>query len=272
MNNTNDCLEQIKENKKNVTVEDVYKLLEFMNGNFIKKFESIDNEIKSLLMIVEHKCTDAEKKISSLEAENYELRVRVEEQEKKLKGNNLIVYGIQEEEGETSTSLTKTIIQIFENILHIKLEVIEITNIYRLGRRSNSTRPVLLTLLSNLRKIEILKNCYKLKGSNFTVSEDLTKKEVAERKILLIHLKEAKKNNRQAILRRNKLIIEGIPYTLSDIQTESANDPFSNPGKALSDPSTPLPRGEEFVISSEEEAEEGGKGNEYNKKEAIYSR
>ncbi|CAH1103868.1 unnamed protein product [Psylliodes chrysocephalus] len=55
-------------------------------------------------------------------------------------------------------------------------------------------------------------------GINIIISEDLTKIELKERKVLVVVLKEARNNNQNAKLRRNKIIIEGVEYTASDIE------------------------------------------------------
>ncbi|CAH1112850.1 unnamed protein product [Psylliodes chrysocephalus] len=103
----------------------------------------------------------------------------------------------------------------------------------------------------------MLINAKNLKGTNIIISEDLTKIELKERKVLVVALKEARNNNQNAKFRRNKIIIEGVEYTASDIEkTITDAQLFDNIPirKVHSEPTTPSHK--EFVEESDEELEE----------------
>lgn len=68
--------------KKDINIDDVYKLLKSMNRNFIEKFENINKEIKSLLVEVEKKYVCIERIVTSLETENTDLRECLKKQKR----------------------------------------------------------------------------------------------------------------------------------------------------------------------------------------------
>lgn len=174
--------------------------------------------IKNDLQLVTEKICQLEKKVQSLETEKDELKGEIEFVKRKLKNNNIVLFGIKEaDEIDTLSTVQKTL----EDKLDIKLENTEVNNTFRIGKRnSTNERPVILELVRNLKKQEILKNCFKLKGTGISVGHDLTKTERKEKKVLYKHYREAKEKNLEATLFKNKLIINGVTYQYEDLSME----------------------------------------------------
>ncbi|KAG5881091.1 hypothetical protein JTB14_011428 [Gonioctena quinquepunctata] len=153
---------------------------------------------------------------------------------------------------EATTRNLTTVLQEEVETIRNKVEIFEKENIslknQLLGKKAGHNRPILISLSSQIRRQEILRNARKLKGTKIVITEDLTNGELEERKILLGALKEAKSNNKTAFLKRYKLIVEGESYTVADIENakkldreESHFSPVTE-RKVVSEPPTPSPR------------------------------
>lgn len=104
--------------------------------------------------------------ISTLSSQNDDL-------ENRSRRNNLILYGLTESEHDTNESLQLQVRAFFTDVL--KLDFPQIERLHRLGRlRGGRPRPVIMKLLDFREKISALKNGYKLKGSQWRISEDFS--------------------------------------------------------------------------------------------------
>ncbi|KAH9381384.1 hypothetical protein HPB48_009036 [Haemaphysalis longicornis] len=107
--------------------------------------------------------------------------------------SNVIVYGVNEQDNETTENLEKPVItEIFQDVLGVKISGIE--RIHRLGRPKQGLdpkpRPVIMKLLDFRYKERIIKNCPKLKGFAFSVSEGFSRAICDARKKLWLRTKE----------------------------------------------------------------------------------
>lgn len=226
---------------ENVTLNQVFLYMKEMNSNLSSRIDRIEKTNLSLQTTIENEIIDFKLRVSTLEEENKKLVEKAERTEKKLKLNNLIFYGIPEEES-TNEDLIRTVRKLLNDKFSININIIEINNLYRLGKKGNQNRPTLVSLTSFLRKQEILRNGKKLKGSGIIVTEDYTEKTLEERKILVPYYKEARLRNKRTILKGSQLIIEGKAFTCQDLQKiETELDIFqSQPQReVLSEPPTP---------------------------------
>ena len=73
-------------------------------------------------------------------------------------------------------------------LLQLNLTVSCLNNVYLLGK-SEGTRPILIQFLSYFTKVQVLKECKKLKGTSISITEDLTKEEREVRRVLVKHKK-----------------------------------------------------------------------------------
>lgn len=234
---------------KDVTIKDVYVLLQTINTNLSQKIETVHEEVRELSHKLNKEVIEIKEEIDLLKEENNQLKDRVNNVERLLKKNNLVFYGMNEDPKETKDILTKAILSLLQEKLGFALSAVDISNCFRLGKKTSTNRPVLLELTSNFNKREILAKKFKFKGSNIFVNEDLIPQDLYERKILLSVLKNAKSHNLKAHLKGNKIVIDSKTYTFQDIQErkglpeELGGDlsPIA-PRKATSEPSTPTPQ------------------------------
>lgn len=260
---------------KRISLEDIYTLIQSGNSILSNKIDNVKKDLESLASSVKSEIVQINQKINSLEEENKLLLDRLKKTERLQKKNNLILYGIKEREIEGAEVLIKSVTDIFHNNLGITLDQTHFSNCFRLGKKTEKPRPILLELLSYFKKQDILKKRAHLKGTGVFISEDLIPEERAERRFLVNKLKTAKINHHSASIKGNKLIVDGTEYsahdlnylfdypegTTSKIATPSAEpleqEVFSPivPRATLSEPSTPTVAPEN-PSANEEQSEE----------------
>ncbi|KAH9377943.1 hypothetical protein HPB48_006131 [Haemaphysalis longicornis] len=100
--------------------------------------------------------------------------MKVDDLENRSRRKKLIIFGIKEadkmEEQFFMDFVSKTLPKDKLNIGDVAIK-----RIHRIGKRSqNKCRPVILKYVDGRGKGKILKNCFNLKGTGFSVSEDFS--------------------------------------------------------------------------------------------------
>lgn len=183
-------------------------------------FEQIQLQMKSL----DDKIGVILKDMECVKSENNKLKERVVAQEQKIellerevRRNNLVIKGLDENVGEELSVTKEKIVQTVKKLgIEINYQT-DIDEIRRLGKpTTGKTRPVLLKLTTRGKKMEILKNTNRLKGTDIWIDEDYTREVQEERRQLLVPLKEARKKGHKAYLRHNKLLVNGDIYEIEN--------------------------------------------------------
>ena len=150
---------------------------------------------------------------------NHSIQKAIEEQREEeilieKKKNNLIVFGMPEAQtGDKKEEMLddyRKLKKAYEG--RVELETTDITHITRLGVRGQRARPILITLVDQSKRKDLLTKNYQLKlmennqSTPVYVSLDLTKKQRAADKILREELKERKKTDSNLTIRNNKIV------------------------------------------------------------------
>lgn len=94
--------------------------------------------------------------------------------------------------------------------------------------QNDKPRPILVTLSTERNKrFEILKNAFKLKGTNLKITADFTKKALEEKQKLREHLILARNNGYTARISYNKLVFNGEFYKVSELENIDSESPYS---------------------------------------------
>lgn len=204
--------------------------------NFNKLVEEIRltrTELKNIIEACETrvllKLETLNEKVKKLERENELLKHNFEIIERDAKQNNLLIYGLKLEQYNTTENICHTL----QNTLEINITASDINNYYMLNIPNN---PLKISLISGLKKKEILKNCRKLKGTDIIIRQDLTYKQRQDHKILRDHLKQARENKEiKSFIRGNNLYIGEKKYTVETLKNKNIFDRI----RPNSEPSTP---------------------------------
>lgn len=131
-----------------------------MNNKCATIIQSI-NEIKDLVKVNSNRFVAIDKRIDDLE--QYSRR------------NNLRVFGVHEVQGEDTDTL---LLDLFRNKLNLTITLNELDRSHRVGKPvsgSGRPRPILVKFISYRIRAQIFTNKKMLKGSNYSIKEDLTK-------------------------------------------------------------------------------------------------
>lgn len=196
-----------------MTVKEMYDDLKHLIEGITNQFHDIHAEIKTL-----------KARVNVLEDKNKEDNNCLITIQRELRKNNLIIFGLSEEEEE---NLLHKVIELFGSKLKVQVSALEINNIYRFGR-SKKNRPVIVKFVSFYKKLQILKNGILLKGANVSISNDLIKEDREKQNILRKHLKLARSQGLEAKIVNFKLLLGDTYLTVNDLlkieekqQTES---------------------------------------------------
>ncbi|XP_042150367.1 uncharacterized protein LOC120850684, partial [Ixodes scapularis] len=177
-----------------------------------KKLQRVD-ETETRLEKLEHS-------VGGCDAEIETLARQIDELENRSRRNNLIVGGIKEVSKETEEIFLKRVNDdVFDKILNNKLNSIE--RIHRLGKQvSGGDRPIMLKVSDFRDKLAILKNCFKLKGTPISISEDFSKRVVEIRKNLWDSTAEERGRGSKVKLVFDKLRVDNALYAWNEATNE----------------------------------------------------
>lgn len=211
-----------------------------MEGQFQTLFEKIKLEMQSQNAELKDSITNGimekiEDKLIPIREENKILKTKVEQLEKEVdylkkaeRNNNIIVFGLEENE-KSSNELILKLKETFNQDLNIKVEERDINKIYRLGnkkRESNKPRPVLCSFINNWKKTEIIKSKKNLK--NIHIAEDYPKEVLGKRKELQAKLIEEREKGNLAYIKYDKLIVKKNNYNQEKRKREISASPSSD--------------------------------------------
>lgn len=172
------------------------------------------SELGNKIDTLTDKLEEAEKRLKFLENENKILNKQVQDNLRETKKNNIIIFGLEEEETE---DLYNIILDLFNTTLEIPVRKEELNYAYRFGRQTENTRPVVVKFVTFHKKLDVLKKGYLLKGNSISITNDLTKEERENQKILRRHQKNALEQRLDAKIKKNNLIINNTIYSVSDL-------------------------------------------------------
>jgi len=149
--------------------------LEFTQSHTEEKLETANGEIKKLQEEI--------KELKEIPRWGDDLRKRVVEQEDRSRRNNLRFEGIAESPNETWDECAANLYKFLYDKLQINTQYVCIERAHRAsGIKDGKPRVIVAKFLNYKDKTDVLKNCGKLKGSNFCVYEDFSKETTVIRK------------------------------------------------------------------------------------------
>lgn len=189
------------------------------NAEIFALLKEIKGDINTIKQDLNSTTQKLENKIKELETENSVLKARFLSTERKIRKNNCLIFGVKINE-EAST--LEAVLKVFHEKLGVAISERDINNCYQL--KHIREKPILLEFISYLKKGEIYNNLSKLKNTGIYFSDDLVYEDRQERKQLLEYMKKAKSNNLHTKIKKNKLLIAGETYTLTDLKNLDSED------------------------------------------------
>ncbi|XP_065292009.2 uncharacterized protein [Dermacentor albipictus] len=183
------------------------------------KLVDIEKKLQSMDQI-ENRLTKVESCVETLDVHVAALRRQTEDLDNRSRRNNLIIRGVEEEDSETDEILMKKVNEeIIGGILKQKLNSIE--RIHRLGKKiPGQIRPIIFRVTDFRDKVRILSNCRKLRGTQFSINEDFSKRVVEIRKKLWKSSEEERMKGAKVKLFFDKLRVDKTMYAWNDVTNE----------------------------------------------------
>lgn len=214
-----------------IGIDKFKELMTEMRDDIVSHFSSSIDEIKQSVQKINSNEKVLSEKVVTLESD-------------KLR-KNLIIKGIIETE-ENSEQLERSVLEFINSKLLVEINISDIDVIFRLGKKKinfGKPRPIILKLISERKKIEILKNKMLLKGTQFYIEKDCTKetqqieyeKRVEKRKKKVLENEGKSENNKRPRSKENTE--EMIEYEKSP---KEPHIQVQSPTPELEIPITPL--------------------------------
>ena len=157
------------------------------------------NDMKEKLTAQEEHIEYLSDNLGEVKSKLREAEDKVEDLERRSRRDNIILYGVQESDGETHEDCAKKFVDIANEVLPDRLEVKDIRRAHRLGRpEPEKTRPLIACLQRSADKYAVLGARSQLKAKGIGVSSDRTNKQRRQ-------LQEARAEGFHAYFRGNTL-------------------------------------------------------------------
>ncbi|KAJ2943158.1 hypothetical protein O0L34_g18867 [Tuta absoluta] len=184
-----------------------------MNILLAKLDEKLNLQTEKITSNVKQSVLEAiDEKMNHLREENSALKTRIEEMEGKVKyleqknrSRNVIFFGLKEKERGQCDLVQELKDVIIET--GVNLDCQEIVTAFRLGKKTDKTRPVLLQLTTNWKKQLLFTNKKHL-PEGISIKDDLPKETLEKRKLLQPRLQEEREKGNTAYIKYDKLIIK----------------------------------------------------------------
>lgn len=212
---------------------------EITNSDIYREILQSKNEVKSGLQAVEARLLmiigELKQKLKSVEQENESLEARIESLERKSRKNNLILFGLKLEESDNVVNDT---LSELKRLIDVDIDRSDVNNLYILNK--SEKKPIIVEFVSFLKKLEVLGNCKKLRGSKVYISHDMTYRQREENKVLRKHLKLARihKENK-CYIRGPRLFVNGIAYSADELRNGEIEADINKEERPKSSPPTP---------------------------------
>lgn len=184
------------------------------------KNEVLSNKIDNLYLDLTTTIKALNNKVTVLEIENKSLKSRVESLEKNRRKNNIVLFGLKTDENRNASEF---VAQKLGDLLQISVTKNEINNVYRVPSKNSDINPIIVEFVNFNKKLEVFKNCRKLKGTSISISNDLSKEEREINRVLVRNLKEARDKGLSAKIKNNLLYVQEESFTYEQLLNKNKN-------------------------------------------------
>lgn len=192
--------------------------------NILKEIRKEVTETNQKLDAMELRVQNTEWKCEVLKKKVLEAEENISRLDREIRKRNLIFFGVSEKVNETENDVVKATLKTVENI-EVQLNEGMIDFCRRLGKKKDNkeSRPILIGLTTWRKKMDILANSKKLKGSEIWIREDFPPKIMEKRRKLRKHQVDARSKGLVAMMKYDKLVVGEEVYCIQDLEDEDGN-------------------------------------------------
>lgn len=192
-------------------MEDLTKILKNIQDRLDEQKNDLQNAKESITKTIND---NIDEKFRNLETKYQQLEKKLEKQQEQLnyqdrfnRRKNLILFGVVEEEGRGYHELENLLLIMLNKYSDFEFDVNDLEFVRRLGKKSSKPRPILFTLATMGKKIQLLKSKKHLENTPYYIQEDFPKDVMEKRKQLKLRMKEEMEKGNKAIIKYDRLII-----------------------------------------------------------------
>lgn len=190
--------------------------------NMLKIIQNELNEQKATIVQSAEKVTEQvtqnikstlDEKFKSIDEKYENLKEKLETQEKRLyilekqsKQRNIVIFGLEESE-KLYTDLEKNIQSFINKYFSVGLELRDIQETRRIGKKGEKPRPISVTFTTLGTKIEIFKKRRVLKDTTYYIKEEFPQQVLEKRRELQEQVNTEREKGNFATIKYDKLII-----------------------------------------------------------------
>lgn len=204
--------------------------IQTVGANLRKEFSKHIDTLQTEQTNINQTIVELNGRIETLETENTKVRselqyltenvIKTEQQEDLTK--KLVIYGLNEFEGENENELIQRVSYMFNEIMGINLNPY-IENINRIGRRGYR-RPIAVDLISQRMTRYVLQNKHCFRNTGIAIGKFLNTLDLKQRNNLKQTMKVARQQGLPAYIKGSKVYIEGKEYTTNESRTGSSDN------------------------------------------------
>lgn len=211
---------RLKENNKSIIEElqstiqaEIKKAITELREDFHNKTNYLtvqNNDRKEEIQRINNKLEELRIENENLKKELKELSIQTPRTPSNPDHNHkkLVLYGLAEYYKEPESELHNRLIELFRDIVNVDLSGY-IEHMYRVGRKAVKNRPLVIELLSKRMTKYLINNNMCFQGTGLFISEFLDENARKERAQMRDKLIQARQSGLHAIIRNNKLFIDG---------------------------------------------------------------
>uniref|UniRef100_A0A8D9FDL5 Uncharacterized protein n=1 Tax=Cacopsylla melanoneura TaxID=428564 RepID=A0A8D9FDL5_9HEMI len=182
-----------------VSMESLFKEIREMRTAMDQNDAEHSNKLDSIQKTIDPMSQQLEKHSTAISYLNYDSSRK-----------NLLIFNLTEQQDETLNVLIGKVLDLFTRGLRVSnFTIQEIDSVKRLGPKSSvhRARPIMVKLVSQFRKSEILKNVKYLKNSGLSVQPDYPPEVREKRKQLVNEMKTLRSQGKYAYIKYDKLVV-----------------------------------------------------------------
>ena len=184
----------------------------------LSAFRTIADDLKSRLSTCDNQITDIKNDSIDICTRIKRLEDQMRFVDNNARSHNVVVYGIAECDHESSEQCICKVKDFLYDFFDMSDSACCISQVIRVGKflRNTSTRPVVAKFTDvNVRNL-ILRNAFKLRGTSFSISEDVDSVVRNKRKILYDHFKQEGFQSKDIVLRYDQAIVQHHTYHVNN--------------------------------------------------------
>lgn len=184
--------------------------------------QSMEENLKNKIESLEDQSQKLTAQLTIFKNESEQQKSKILFLDKQVRRRNLILYGLSEPTGESPIALREMVFELINSHMRLNTLRYEFDAIYRIGikKRSGRPRPVMIRMISEIKKSVILRMSRALKRYKLFLTEDYNRDVLEKRRMLRPLVRRLRQTSRNVVLHRDKIYVNGKLYNESKIQQE----------------------------------------------------